>query len=75
MTDLKRKLLESNLVENSSYLDKYVEVIMRNIQTAAEKFRTQSHHIIPTSFFREYNRTHLYRSHISSLLLSFSCYR
>ena len=40
MTDLKHRLLETKLVENSNYLDKYVEVIIRNIHTCAEKFRT-----------------------------------
>jgi hypothetical protein len=49
--NLKEKLLSLNVLVDNEYLDKYVHLIESNYFTAKEKFKTQSHHIIPKCYF------------------------
>jgi len=49
---LKEKLLILGIVEDNEYLDKYCEIIENNRETKKEKFKTQSHHIIPRSYYK-----------------------
>ena len=50
--DIKNELLTRNLVEENSYLDKYVQLIENNISTKAIKYCTQRHHIIPVCAYK-----------------------
>lgn len=49
---IKQKLLETNYFEDNEYLDKYCELIEINKYTKKEKFKTQSHHIIPKCYYK-----------------------
>ena len=53
--DLKRKLLSIGIVEDNEYLDKYCDLISVNFFNKKKKFKTQSHHIIPTHYFKKNN--------------------
>lgn len=55
MNNLKQKLLNTGIVEENLYLNKYIELIDLNQNTNWEKFKTQKHHIIPRYWFREKN--------------------
>lgn len=52
---LKLKLIEIDLVVENEYLDKYVELIEKNLNRPKEKFKTQNHHIIPKYYFKDNN--------------------
>lgn len=49
--ELKEKLLKTCLVNNNIFLDNYVDLIINNKNTTAEKFKTNSHHIIPRCYY------------------------
>lgn len=51
-TELKKKLLTLGIVEDNEYLDRYVNLIINNINTARVKYKTQKHHIIPRVVFQ-----------------------
>lgn len=55
MINLKHRLLESGLVLENAYLDKYVTIIFNNRSTNKEKFKTDAHHIIPAFYYRASN--------------------
>jgi len=44
---MKEKLIKLGFVIDNEYLDKYCDLIQRNLITKKEKFKTQAHHIIP----------------------------
>lgn len=52
---LKEKLLQTNSVEGNSYLDLYIKLILDNLKTPKQINKTQSHHIIPRSYFSHSN--------------------
>ena len=49
--NIKDKLLALNCIEND-YLQNYIELINANINTKAEKYKTNRHHIIPRCVFK-----------------------
>lgn len=49
---LKKTLLKLNLFECNTFLDKYIDLIIKNSDTKMEKFKTQKHHIIPKSYYQ-----------------------
>ena len=48
---IKERLLTLGIVEDNEYLDKYCKLIEANLSTKKEKFKTQSHHIVPRSYY------------------------
>lgn len=70
----KEYLLNHNCFIQNEYFEKYLDLIVSNQLTSVEKFRTQSHHIIPIAYFvkngididnSQQNRvTLLYKDHI-----------
>lgn len=53
MNNIKQHLLSIGLVEDTEYLDKYVELINNNFNRKYEVTRTQSHHIVPVFYYKE----------------------
>lgn len=53
--ELKKKLLELNIVEDNTYLDRYIKLILDNKETKNCRFKTQKHHIIPKAYYK-YNK-------------------
>lgn len=49
--ELKIKILNTNCFINNEYLDKYCELIINNLATEKEKYKTQNHHIIPQCYY------------------------
>ncbi len=52
MSSLKDKLLQHDGFVDNEYLDKYVQIIERNRRTTRRAGNTNSHHIIPKSWFK-----------------------
>lgn len=52
---LKQKLLETGYFIDNSYLDSYIELVNNNVSTEYQSFVTQSHHIVPISYFKRRN--------------------
>lgn len=52
ITSLKKKLLQLDIVEDNDYLILYCNLIISNISTKSEQYKTQRHHIIPQNYFR-----------------------
>lgn len=50
--ELKNKLLATNCFLDNKYLDKYCELIINNLETQKEKYKTQYHHIIPRCYYK-----------------------
>lgn len=50
--ELKTKLLNTTYFENNEYLDKYCELIINNLKTKKEKYKTECHHIVPKCCFK-----------------------
>ena len=50
--ELKTKLLNTNYFIDNEYLDKYCKLIIDNLETKKEKYKTQSHHILPMCYFK-----------------------
>ena len=50
--ELKNKLLATNYFEDNKYLNKYCNLIISNLETKKEKYKTQKHHIIPKCYFK-----------------------
>ena len=50
--EIKVKLLNTNYFIDNEYLDKYCELIELNKDTKKERPKTQSHHIVPVSYFK-----------------------
>lgn len=53
--NIKEDLINTNIVVDNIYLDKYVKLITDNLKRKPEKFKTQKHHIIPRCFYK-YNK-------------------
>lgn len=53
--NLKDKLIELDFVIQNEYLDMYCSLIEENRNTPQQKYRTNKHHIIPRSYFKEKN--------------------
>lgn len=53
MEQLKQTLIETCVLLDNEYLDKYVQLIHENAFTPKERFKTQRHHIIPRCFYQE----------------------
>ena len=49
--NIRDRLLTQNIFVYNDYFEKYIQLINDNKDTKCEKFRTQSHHIIPVSYF------------------------
>lgn len=52
---IKDKLLATGMFSDNSYLDKYCDLIISNLNTNNMKGETQRHHIIPISYFKLLN--------------------
>jgi hypothetical protein len=52
---LYQKLIDSGMFEVNKYLDKYVELMIKNIDQPAEKDLTQKHHILPRHYYQHRN--------------------
>ena len=50
MNSLKQKLLSTNYFIDNNYLDQYVELVSQPTEKAT--FKTQSHHILPKTYFK-----------------------
>lgn len=55
MHNLKIRLLDSQCVIENEYLELYLNLILNNKHLQEEPYRTQTHHILPRSFFRKNN--------------------
>lgn len=53
--ELKDKLISLNIVIQNEYLDMYCTLVENNRNTPKQKYRTNRHHIIPRSYFKENN--------------------
>ena len=54
--ELKNKLLDTNAFIDNYWLDLYCTLIVYNLSTKKEKYKTQSHHIIPIAYYKmKYN--------------------
>lgn len=51
--NLKAWLLQHNLVEENCYLENYLNLLLLNLDTKAEKFITQAHHAIPVVYYKQ----------------------
>lgn len=51
--NLRKYLLESGLVEDSDYLQKYLDLIYLNLTTKPVKAITQAHHVIPVCYYKQ----------------------
>ena len=49
---LKNYLLATDMFIDNDFLDEYCRLIIANLSTKRAKFKTQSHHIIPKSYFK-----------------------
>lgn len=49
---LKNTLLELNIVVDNQYLDNYCSLIINNLSTPVQKYKTQKHHIIPRCYYK-----------------------
>ena len=47
----KQKLLETGLFIENNYFDSYIKLIEANSDTKRQTFKTQKHHIIPTTAY------------------------
>ena len=56
-TQLKEKLLNTGIIIDNEWLDKYVNIIIDKSLEKHIKFHSQAHHIIPKCYFRFANRT------------------
>lgn len=52
-TNIKDKLLETGFFVENEFLYKYCDLIRLNRDTKQEKFKTQKHHILPRTYFKE----------------------
>ena len=52
---LKERLLNTGDFVDNEYLDKYVELIQANRDTKAISCKTNSHHIVPSYYYRHHN--------------------
>ena len=52
---VKNKLLELGYQDNK-YLEDYIELIIKNLDTPRDSLRTQAHHVIPTKDFADNNK-------------------
>ncbi len=52
---IKRNLLQTGLVVDNEYLDKYCLLVVNNLQTQYNSLKTQQHHIIPRLYFKNNN--------------------
>lgn len=52
---LKNELLELNIFEENQYFDLYVKLIEKNKYREKDRYKTQSHHIIPKYYFKHLN--------------------
>ena len=56
--ELKKLLLETELLEDNKYLDDYCELCLNNLMTKKQAYKTNSHHVIPVAFYRiKYNKS------------------
>ena len=79
MDNIKQHLLNIGLVEDTEYLDKYVELILTNKKREYEIAKTQSHHIVPVFYYKELqihidnsevNRVNLlYKDHLLHIII------
>lgn len=53
--DLKNKLLTIDIFYDNEWLDKYIQLMIDNLKTKKEKYRTAAHHIIPRHYFKGLN--------------------
>ena len=50
--EIKDKLLQTQLFIDNEFLDKYLNLIILNLSTKRELYKTQRHHIIPRKVFK-----------------------
>ena len=50
--ELKTKLLNTHYFIDNEYLDKYCNLIIDNLDTKKEQYKTESHHILQVSYFK-----------------------
>ena len=71
---LKERLLNTGDFVDNEYLDKYIQLVLPNQNTKAVPCKTNSHHIVPSYYYRQHklpvdnsleNRVNLlYRDHM-----------
>lgn len=49
---LKQKLLSTGYFEDNEWLDKYCQLIIDNLETKKEKYKTEAHHILQVAYFK-----------------------
>lgn len=77
--ELKNILLSLNIFIDNIYLDFYCSLIINNLNTLKEKYKTQSHHIIPVCYYwyikgkpQRYSRSKVYEKESKSDPLNFT---
>lgn len=55
MNELKQQLLSYGIFYDNDYFNKYIELINNNKNRSKEVYKTNSHHIIPRSYFKRNN--------------------
>ena len=53
--ELRKILLDLNIFDDNEYFDQYCDTIINNLNRKRERLRTQLHHIIPRSYFKQKN--------------------
>lgn len=49
---IKEKLLSLGIIDHNDYFEKYVQLIINNVQTEKQTYKTQRHHIIPRCYYK-----------------------
>lgn len=52
--EIKTKILKTNCFIDNEYLDKYVDLIINNLDKQFVKFECDRHHIIPKNYYRKF---------------------
>lgn len=52
---IKEKLLNLGIIDNNDYFEKYTQLIINNVETKKQKYKTQRHHIIPRCYYKRNN--------------------
>ena len=55
--ELKQKLLGTNYFIDNNYLEDYCNLIIINLDRSKEKYKTESHHILPQCYFKLINQS------------------
>lgn len=54
--DLRKTLMDYNICEENEYLDKYLQLVNKNMLTEQVRYETELHHVVPVCYYaQEYN--------------------